>query len=348
MNNPTKNRMYKALLDKDISFEGVFIVGVKTTGIFCRPTCSARKPKRENVEFFKNTEDALLRGYRPCKVCSPMTPIGESPEWLKPLLKKIENSKEYKLKDWEIRNLGIDPNRVRRWFKKNHNMTFQCFLRSLRIGASHGRLVDGKKVIEVALGSGHDSLSGFNDSYKKLLNSSPSKAKDILTISTYKLLTPLGPMMAASVDEGICLLEFVDRRMLEKELVDLKRIFKSELIIHESRHIKKLSKELKEYFAGKRKKFEVPLVYPGTDFQKKVWKGLQKIAYGKTTTYKDQAKGLKCEKSVRAVANANGANRISIIIPCHRVIGSDGSLTGYGGGIWRKQKLLELECSNSN
>ncbi len=350
MNNlamPDRNTMYNALLNKDSSFEGIFFVGVKTTGVFCRPTCTARKPKEENVEFFNSVKEALQYGYRPCKVCHPMQQNGEAPNWLKSLLKDIENNPTGKFKDSDLRERDIDPARVRRWFKKHHGMTFQSYIRLQRINTAFGRIKHGEKVTESAFDLGYESLSGFAETFKKSTGFSPSESKDKKIITVTRILTPLGPMLAGAVDEGICLLEFVDRRMIETQIKRLKKYLNAEFVPVQNKYFDELDKQLKEYFEGKRKEFDIPLSLPGTDFQLKVWKELQKIPYGKTRSYQQQAIALKNPKAVRAVAKANGDNRIAIIIPCHRVIGKDGQLVGYGGGMWRKQYLLNLEKKNS-
>ena len=155
--------------------------------------------------------------------------------------------------------------------------------------------------------------------------------------------TPLGTMFAGAVNQGICLLEFTDRRMLETEFKLLTKLLNMTIIQGENKHFVLLHQQLDEYFEGKRKEFSIPLVTPGSTFQQSVWKELQNIPYGITRSYKQQALALKKPEAVRAVANANGTNRIAIIIPCHRVIGADGNLTGYGGGLWRKKWLLDLE-----
>jgi AraC family transcriptional regulator, regulatory protein of adaptative response / methylated-DNA-[protein]-cysteine methyltransferase len=162
-------------------------------------------------------------------------------------------------------------------------------------------------------------------------------------ITIAKIETALGIMIAGAVNEGICLLEFSDRRMLKAEYRDLARYFETTLEEGESRHFKTLLTQLKEYFEGSRKEFSLPLVTPGTDFQQAVWKELMNIPYGTTRSYLEQSVALGKPGSIRAVANANGMNRIAIIIPCHRVIGSDGQLTGYGGGLKRKKWLLDHE-----
>src|SRR5690606_38014546 len=155
--------------------------------------------------------------------------------------------------------------------------------------------------------------------------------------------TPLGTMIACAGESGISMLEFSDKKSLGAELEEISRHLGAHIIPGESSIFAKLEEELHEYFNGERKAFSVPISPVGTDFQKKVWEVLLKIPYGTTTSYREQATILGNPKAVRAVANANGLNKISILIPCHRIIGSNGTLTGYGGGIWRKQKLLELE-----
>jgi AraC family transcriptional regulator of adaptative response/methylated-DNA-[protein]-cysteine methyltransferase len=343
---PHEKKMYKALLDKDSNFEGIFIVGVKTTGIFCRPTCTARKPKQENVEFFPSIRDALLHGYKPCKICHPLAYKGAIPEWLKPLIDETNKNPDIRLKDSDLKNKGIDPNRVRRWFKKNHRMTFQAYLRTLRISNAFGRIKYGEKVIDAAFDSGYESLSGFTHSFKKSTGFSPNKSQQNQLIMITRILTPLGPMLAGATEIGICLLEFVDRRMLGSQLKKLKKLFKAELMPGSNRHFKELNKQLNEYFDGKRKRFTVPLMLSGTPFQEKAWSILQNIPYGSKRSYKEQAEIMGHPKAIRAVARANGDNRIAILIPCHRVIGENGKLRGYGGGLWRKRYLLNLEHKN--
>jgi AraC family transcriptional regulator of adaptative response/methylated-DNA-[protein]-cysteine methyltransferase len=162
-------------------------------------------------------------------------------------------------------------------------------------------------------------------------------------IITTKIETPLGEMIAGATEDGICLLEFTDRRMLSTELKDLERLLETTIEEGDNRYIKLLRKQLAEYFKGRRKEFSVPLVTPGTEFQQIVWKELLNIPFGSTRSYQEQADILDKPGSVRAIANANGMNRISIVIPCHRVIGSNGHLTGYGGGLKRKKWLLDHE-----
>ena len=347
---PDHDVMYQALVSKDVSYEGVFIVGVKTTGIFCRPTCSARKPKTENVEFFSDVKQALSFGYRACRVCKPLQVFGENPDWLKCLLTEVSTNPDVKLKDQDLRERGLEPTRVRRWFKKHHGMTFQAYTRAVRINRAFGLIqyenkqADNKKtIIGTAMESGYESLSGFNEAFKKHIGHSPSQTKHIQLITITRILTPLGTMFAGTTDIGICLLEFTNRRMLETQIKRLSKLMNAKFVPGQHFLFKQLNDELKAYFKGHLTRFKVPLDLPGTDFQKQVWQALQAIPLGQTRSYQQQAESINNPAAVRAVAKANGDNRISIVVPCHRVIGKNGQLTGYGGGLWRKQRLLDLE-----
>jgi AraC family transcriptional regulator of adaptative response/methylated-DNA-[protein]-cysteine methyltransferase len=337
------NIYYQALLEKDSTYEGTFIVGVKTTGIMCRPTCTARKPKRENVEFFKTTKEAMLKGYRPCKVCKPLTQAGSTPEEIKKVLDALNADPSLKYKDWDLRQLGLDPTMLRRWFLKNHGITFQAYQRIFRINSAFKKIKKGEPITETAFSAGYESLSGFGDSFKSVFGISPNQSKGQQIIDLCRIETPLGTMIACANEQGLCLLEFTDRKMLETELKTLAKQLNAHILQGENPHFIMLKIQLGEYFRGERKEFSVPLFSPGTAFQQEVWNALKTIPYGKTRSYLQQALSINKPKSVRAVANANGMNRICILIPCHRVIGTDGTLTGFGGGLWRKKWLLELE-----
>jgi AraC family transcriptional regulator, regulatory protein of adaptative response / methylated-DNA-[protein]-cysteine methyltransferase len=339
----TDEIMYKALVDKDSSFEGSFIAAVKTTGIFCRPTCTARKPKQKNVDFYNSTKEAILAGYRPCKVCKPMDSLDATPDFIQNIINELSANPSLKFKDWDLKQRGLEPSKIRRWFLKNHGITFHAYQRMFRINSAFKKIKNGENVTRSAFESGYDSLSGFTDAFKSIFGVSPVKSKEQNIIDLTRIETPLGTMFVCAVEEGICLLEFSDRKMLETQFTSLAKRLNATIIQGPNKHFDLLKKELVEYFDGKLKIFTVPLFYPGTEFQKSVWNELRNIPFGKTRSYQEQAIELNKPKAVRAVANANGMNKISIIIPCHRVIGSDGNLTGYGGGLWRKKWLLELE-----
>lgn len=344
MNNTLSDRVkYNALLNKDKSYEGIFFVGVKTTGIFCRPSCTARKPKRENVVFYDKALDAMRDGFRPCKVCKPLKSLGQTPEDIDSLLKELEQEPYLKLKDYDLVKKGIQPSRVRRWFIANHGMTFQAYQRLLRINNAFTNINNGSKVIEAAYDNGYSSLSGFQHSFKKAAAMNPKEASSRETLALTRIETPLGQMIAVASSKGICILEFTDRRMLETQFKQVEKFYGSPILPGKSIYFDELRKQLKEYFNGDRRDFSVALNMVGTEFQKSVWKILRTIPYGETISYKTEAQRLGKPSAVRAVANANGHNRISIIIPCHRVIGDNGKLVGYGGGLWRKEWLIKHE-----
>lgn len=339
--------MYQALLDKDLTFEGIFVAAVKTTGIFCRPSCTARKPKPENVEFFATVKEAISRGYRPCKVCKPLEKLNETPAYIKSLIDEIDENPSKKFKEGDLIDRGIDPATLRRWFMKNYGISFHAYQRMLRINTAFKKISKGEAVTAVAYDSGYESLSGFQDSFKSIFGVAPSQSKKTGIIDLTRIETPLGTMFACADEKGLCLLEFSDRKMLETEFKSLARQLNATIVQGHNPLFDILEQELHAYFEGKCKDFSVPLHTPGTPFQQAVWQELQRIPYGTTRSYKGQATSLNKPQAVRAVANANGMNRIAIIIPCHRVIGEDGNLTGYGGGLWRKKWLLDLEKANT-
>lgn len=334
---------YDAIGKKGSEYEGVFITAVKTTGIFCRPSCTARKPRIENVMFYDEAQEAIKNGFRPCKVCKPMEKKDETPAYIKKIIAELQEDPCLKLKDHDLRQRSIEPSHIRRWFKKHHNITFHAYQRMIRINKAFQNISRGEKIINSAYDSGFDSLSAFNESYRSIFGSSATHFKDKNIINIERITTPLGPMFACATKKGLCLLDFTDRKMLETEFKDLSKRLNAVILPGKNPWLSQIQSELSEYFLGKRKKFEIALDTPGTEFQQSVWKILKKIPYGKTWSYKEQSINLNKPKAIRAVATANGCNRVSIVIPCHRVIGSDGSLVGYGGGLHRKKWLLDFE-----
>ena len=334
---------YQALVNKDSKYIGIFFAGVKTTSIFCISTCRARKPKKENVTFYKSYEDALKSGFRPCKICCPTENAHETPKQVALAIQLIKDHPKEKISDYRLREENISPDGVRRWFKKHYNITFHAFQRMYRINNAYKELKDGKQTTHAAFDQGYESLSGFGYTYKKLIGKSPSKSTSNNIILINRLTTPLGPMIVCATDQGLCLLEFTDRKMLETEFKDLQRLLKAKILIGENDHIKQAKKEIGEYFKGERQNFNVALHTPGTDFQNTVWDALKKIPFGTTSHYEALAISLNNPTASRAVARANGFNRISIIVPCHRITGKNGDLTGYGGGLERKKWLLDFE-----
>ena len=340
---PSTSKMYRALAERDSAYDGVFFAAIRTTGIFCRPTCAAKKPRQENVEFYPSIGDAVSAGYRPCKRCRPMEPAGKAPAWLEPLLARVEQEPTRRWKDEDLRRENLDPLKVRRWFLSNHGITFHAYQRARRLGLALGHIRHGEKWEGVGYTHGFDSASGFSDAFERAFDRTPPRAATLAPLVVGRLLTPLGPMIAGATAEGICLLEFSDRRMLETQIARLSKWFECAVVPGEHEHIARLEKELELYFAGKIREFNVPLVLKGTPFQVAAWERLQRIPYGETISYEQQARDMGRLGAQRAVGRANGDNRIAIVVPCHRVVRQNGELCGYGGGLWRKKFLLDLE-----
>ncbi len=338
-----EDQMYAALVASDPEADGAFLVAVKTTGIFCRPTCPARKPLRKNVEFFFEAREALHAGYRPCKRCRPLDRVVEAPNWVKMLLQRVDECPGERLRDHDLRKMNIEPSRARRYFKTQYGMTFQGYCRARRMGLALKDIREGQNLVEVGMDAGYDSLSGFRDAFEKIMGEVPGRSGATRCHLARWIDSPLGALLAVANDEGLCLLEFVDRRMLETQIKRMRTLLGAVIVPGDNEHLDSIQAELARYFAGELRTFTTPLVLKGSPFQEEVWRTLLEIPYGETRSYSWLADRLGREDAQRAVGRANGDNRLAIIVPCHRVIKSNGELCGYGGGIWRKQWLLALE-----
>jgi len=342
---PPPETMYRALMKRDPSFEGIFYVGVRTTGIFCRPTCTAKKPARENVDFFPTPGEALDGGYRPCLRCHPMDPKKRPPKLIERLRSEVERAPGGRLTDKELAAMAIDPSTARRQFKRHYGMTFQAYHRARRMGLALSEVREGGRVDEARNGSGFGSESGFREAFTKIFGEPPTTARTRSPMFAERIDTPLGAMIVVADDEGLRLLEFIDRRATERELLILRRRLQTNVVPGEHRYLTAVREQLNDYFSGKNLEFDTPVAPVGSDFQLRAWKILRSIPVGETRSYSWMAKRLGDEKARRAVGHANGTNMICIIIPCHRVIRADGTLCGYGGGLWRKKWLLDHERS---
>jgi AraC family transcriptional regulator of adaptative response/methylated-DNA-[protein]-cysteine methyltransferase len=338
-----KREYYQALIDKKTEYEGVFFVGVKTTGVFCRPTCPAKKPKFENCEFYETAEQALLASFRPCQRCRPLSHPNHVSELVQLLVKAVEENPEKRWKDKDFKELSVDSSTARRQFKNRFGMTFVEYARSRRMGIALKQIKAGDAVINAQLSAGFESSSGFRDAFSRIMGAAPTLLGHSNILKSSWLDTRLGPMLAIADEEALYLLEFVDRRGLEREVERLRQKTKSAIIPGYTEPIRSIDSELVQFFDGKLSEFKTPLFFLGSPFQKRVWEQLKKIPHGETRSYSDIAAAIGNPSAYRAVAQANGANQLSIIIPCHRVINSNGELGGYGGGLTRKKWLLNHE-----
>lgn len=338
------NEYYKALLEKNPDYEGVFFVGVKTTGVFCRPTCSARKPKFENCTFFRTAKEAILASFRPCMRCSPLSYPGHMSDTVRLLLDAVDADPTKRWKSSDFDALSIDASTAKRHFQKRFGLTFVAYARARRMGLALCDIRRGESVINAQLDAGYESSSGFRDAFARIMGAAPTKSVAHLKmlLSTW-IDTQLGPMLAIADKDGLYLLEFVERRDLEREVARLRNTLKAAIVPGENEHTQSVRVELKEYFEGKLTRFQTPVHLMGTPFQKRVWQELMRISYGQTRSYAEQAAALGLPLATRAVARANGANQLALIIPCHRIITKRGDIGGYAAGVPRKVWLLEHE-----
>ena len=223
-------------------------------------------------------------------------------------------------------------------------MTFQAYQRTRRMGLALESLRRGQDPLRVGLDHGFESSSGFRDAFERTLGITPGASEEIMCVKTIRIETPIGPLVGGATDKGVCLLEFADRRAFQKQIETLRRRI-GPVVPGQHRYLQMLDRQLQEYFRSERREFTVPLVSPGSEFQEQVWNALREIPYGETWSYDQLARHIGRAGAQRAVGKANGDNRIAILIPCHRVVRNDGTLCGYGGGVWRKQRLLDLEKS---
>lgn len=340
---PRVPEMRRAYQKSDRSYDGIFFLGVRTTGIFCKPSCPARKPDPKNVDYYASAKEALFAGFRPCKRCRPLEPGGKPPGWLASLLRRVDANPTLRYSDSWLRSAGVDPARARRYFQKEYGITFQAYCRGRRLGKALEQIRLGSDLDDVSLGYGYESHSGFRDAFVRTFGKPPGKSRAEQCIVTSWIESPLGALVAGATSEGLCLLEFTDRRMLDAQFAVLRRRFRCSIVPGENQHTRQVREELAAYFKGTLKRFRVKLISPGTEFQQKVWNALMEIPYGSRRSYEAIAKRIGSPLAVRAVGTANGMNRIAIVIPCHRVVNKNGNLGGYGGGLRRKEALLNLE-----
>ncbi|MBB3992964.1 AraC family transcriptional regulator of adaptative response/methylated-DNA-[protein]-cysteine methyltransferase [Sulfitobacter undariae] len=335
--------LYAALLARDPAWDGRAWVGVASTGVFCRLTCPARKPKRENCTFFETMGGAIEAGYRACKRCHPMAPAAEGEPAVKALLAALEENPARRWTEGDIAAMGYDLSTVRRAFKRHFGMTFLEMARLARLRAGGAELVGGGRVIEAQLEAGYSSASAFRAAFAGWLGLPPGAFHADAVLRADWIETSLGAMVAVSSEHALHLLEFTERRALPTELAALRRDAKGSLGFGRFAPTDQIEREIADFMTGTCAAFQTPLRPLGTPFTQTVWHALRQIPAGETRSYSQLARDMGRPDATRAVARANGANPIAIVIPCHRVLGADGSLTGYGGGLWRKQKLIELE-----
>lgn len=340
---PDDGALYTALLARDAGFDGRAYVGVTSTGVFCRLTCPARKPRRENCVFFESIGGCIEAGFRACKRCHPMAPAAEGDPVVARLLEALRVDPARRWLERDVAALGVDPSTVRRAFKRHFGMTFLEMARLTRLRTGAQVLPDGGRVIDAQMEASYDSPAAFRAAFAKWLGVAPGKFVKNALLRADWIETKLGTMIAVSDAHALHLLEFTERRALPTELKRLFAHAKGSLGFGRFAPTDQIEREMADFMEQRSAVFETRLAPLGTPFTQQVWRALRTIPAGQTRSYSDVARMMGRPDATRAVARANGANPVAIVIPCHRVLGADGALTGYGGGLWRKQALIALE-----
>ena len=330
---------WAAFMRRDRAWDGRVIGAVKTTGIYCKPSCPARRPKREHVEFFASNEEARTAGYRPCLRCKP-DGVGRDREAIARAVKLIEEAEEAPSLAELAEAVGYAPHHFQRLFKRDLGVSPAEYARAVRNRRSEVALKANGRVTDAVYDAGYSGPSSFYSDAKQRLGMTPSAWRDGgrgETIRWTHFDSPLGQMLIAATSKGICRLTFEDNED------SLRRYFPKATIVEDSGGLKELVEGALAAIASPLAARELPIDVAGTAFQEAVWRELRKIPAGETRSYAQIAAAIGQPKAVRAVGTANGDNHVAVLIPCHRVIRSDGSLGGYAGGLDRKRKLLASE-----
>lgn len=336
---------WQAVSGRDAKFDGAFVFGVKTTGIFCRPSCSARRPKRQNVMFFAETAEAEACGYRACLRCRPLL----APD-ADPLVKKIVAAcrEIEELPDAKLDELAeaaeLSTYHFQRTFKVIIGVSPKKYAEAIKMEQFRQEVRSGSDVTTAMYEAGYGSSRGLYEGAAERLGMTPAaykKGGKGMKINFTIADCELGKLLVARTDRGICSVTFGDDD--EMLAADLRNEFANAEISEDGRDLKRAVDAIIKYLAGKERRLVLPLDLQATSFQLQVWEFLRKIPYGETRSYSDVAEALGDKKKVRAVARACATNRVAIVVPCHRVVASSGKLSGYRWGIERKAKLLSKE-----
>jgi AraC family transcriptional regulator of adaptative response/methylated-DNA-[protein]-cysteine methyltransferase len=345
-----ENKWWDAVLARDARYDGEFFFGVSSTGVYCRPSCPAKRPRRENVAFFRRPEEAERAGYRACLRCHPKA-AGRNPqtEVVKQICRYIEQHLDEPV---TLERLGVafgqSPFHLQRTFKKALGITPRAYADSCRMGLLKRNLQAGRSVTHALYDAGYSSSSRLYERTASQLGMTPDKYRRGAIAATIRYTctdSPLGRMLVAATDKGICTIQFADT---DDELAEgLKREFPFAVRKHDDESMRSWTSTLLSQIAGHKLNRSLPLDIQATAFQRRVWTHLQSLPFGTTQSYREVAKAIGQPTAARAVARACATNRLAVAIPCHRVVREDGEMGGYRWGVERKRALLQLEQKGS-
>jgi AraC family transcriptional regulator of adaptative response/methylated-DNA-[protein]-cysteine methyltransferase len=324
---------------RDRSWDGRVIGAVRTTGIYCKPSCPARRPKREHVEFFGDAASARAAGYRACLRCRP-DDTSRDREAVAKAVRLIEQSEEVPNLTDLATEVGYAPHHFQRIFTRDVGVSPAAYARALRVNRAKDALGENGSVTDAIYEAGYSGPSRFYADAKERLGMTPSAWRDGGRGETIRYVvkdSPLGPLLVAATSKGICRLTF------DEDASMLKRRFPNATVLPDDGTISAWAEGALMAIEHPANTPELPIDVRGTAFQEAVWKELRRIPLGETRSYADIAAAVGQPQAVRAVGTANGSNPVAVLVPCHRVIRSDGSLGGYAGGLDRKRQLLQAE-----
>lgn len=337
-----------AVVDRDHAADGQFYYSVKTTGVYCRPSCAARRPKPENVRFHRTRAEAEQSGFRPCRRCRPdqLSLPEQHAEMVTSICKLIEKSGTAPALKELAQHAGLSPHYFHRVFKAITGLTPKEYALAQRAGRVRTEIRTGKTVTDAILAAGYNSSGRFYEKSDQLLGMTPSRYRAGGKNTAIRFAVgecSLGSILVACSDRGVCAIFLGDDpEALVRELQDR---FPRAYLIGGDRNFEKLAAQVIGLVETPSIGLDLPLDIRGTAFQQRVWQALRKIPAGKTASYSEIARRIGSPNSVRAVAGACAANKLAVVIPCHRVIRNDGGLSGYHWGVERKRSLLQREAA---
>ena len=334
------DQAWAAFERRDRGFDGRFMVAVSTTRIYCRPSCPARRPRREHVRFFRREDDARAAGYRPCLRCKPDT-VARDRAAVAAAVRLIEQADESLRLEALAAAVGYAPHHFQRLFTRDVGVSPAVYARGLRARRAEQKLSDGSSVTEAIYDAGYSAPSRFYEEAGKRMGMTPSAWRDGgrgETIRYAFVESPLGRLLLAATEKGICRLTF------DEDEAALRRRFPNATLVPDDGALSELVGGVLQAIQTPATAPALPIDVAGTAFQEAVWAELRKIPPGETRSYAQIARSVGQPGAVRAVGTANGSNPVAILVPCHRVVRSDGSLGGYAGGVERKQRLLDAEA----
>jgi AraC family transcriptional regulator of adaptative response/methylated-DNA-[protein]-cysteine methyltransferase len=337
----TDEARWEAVVSRDPAAEGAFYYGVRSTGIYCRPTCPARRPRRDNVVFFDTAEGAERAGFRACRRCEPgqVSARQQMIARVQHLLDTMEPTPSLARLGEAV---GLSPAHLQRAFKRATGLSPREYAAARRGRRLRAGLRNGASVTEAMYDAGYGSPRALYEAAPAELGMSPSayrRGGQGQRIAYAVTESPLGPLLLAATDRGVCVLRFgADVRVQE-----LRAEFPRATLVHDPAAVAGYTEAVLAYLGGREARLDAPLDVRATAFQQRVWAALREIPYGETRSYSEVARSIGAPSAVRAVARACATNPVALIVPCHRVVRASGDLGGYRWGLERKQALLDRE-----